>query len=125
MLIRTVLPKYDLAGSLVRPGDIVGRTKFGSIIEHTFLLGFDDEIAHSSGPGDVFRLGHLDEVLKDGGLLRIVDPTSSLLETDLRFAHANRILGVPWWDMNCHQTTEYIAQASRHPLVDVKFTSRQ
>jgi hypothetical protein len=115
MLIRTGLPKYDLAGLLVRPGDIIGRTKFGSIIEHTFLLGFDDEMAHSSGPGDVFRSGHLYEVLKDGGVLRVVDPTNSLRETELRFAHANRIVGVQWWSMNCHQTTDYIVQASRHP----------
>jgi hypothetical protein len=117
MIIMTDLPIYDLAGLLVRPGDIMGRTKFGSIIEHTFMLGFDYEIGHSSGPGDVFRPGHLHEILKDGGVLRVVDPTTSLRETELQFAHANRIVGVRWWDMNCHQTTEYIAQAGRHSLL--------
>jgi hypothetical protein len=114
MIVMTGLPEYRLGGLLVRPGDIVGRKKFGSLIEHTFLLGFDDEIAHSSGPGDFFRLGYIDEVLKEGGMLRVVDPTGSLRETQLRFAHANQIIGVPWWDMNCHQTTSYIAQASRN-----------
>src|ERR1039458_2892360 len=115
MLVMTDLPKYNLAGLLVRPGDIIGRTKFGSMIEPTFLLGFDNEIAHSSGPGDVFRSGHLHEVLKDGGVLRVVDATRSMRETELRFAHANQILGVRWWNMNCHQTTEYIVRASRNP----------
>jgi hypothetical protein len=114
MIVMTDLPQYSLAGLVVRPGDIIGRTKFGSIIEHTFLLGFNDEIAHSSGPGDFFRSGHICEVLRDGGILRVVDPTSSLRETQLRFAHANQIVGVRWWDMNCHHTTDYIARASRN-----------
>jgi hypothetical protein len=115
MIVMTDLPEYNLAGLIVRPGDIVGRTKFGSIFEHRFLLAFDDEIGHSSGPGDVFRSGYLHEVLKDGGVLPVVDPTASLRETGLRLAHANQLLGIRWWDMNCHQTTYYIAQASRHP----------
>ncbi len=114
MILMTSLPEYDLAGLSVRPGDIIGRTKFGSFIEHTFMLGFDDEIVHTSGPGDLFRLGSLEEVLKEGGILRVVDPTRSLQETQLRFAHARQIIGVPWWNMNCHQTTSYIAQAARN-----------
>src|SRR5580704_6914912 len=97
MLVRIALPIYDLFGLAVRPGDILGRTKIRSLIEHTFLLGFDGEIGHSSGPGDVFRPGKLDEVLKDDGIIRVVDATGSLEETYLRFAAANRIIDVPWW----------------------------
>lgn len=117
MIVMTGLPQYNLNGLMVKPGDIIGRTKFGSIIEHTFLLGFDSEVGHSAGPGDVFRSGHLHEVLKDGGILRVVDPTNSLRETELRFAYANQIAGVPWWNMNCHQTTGYIVQATRIALM--------
>jgi len=115
MLVRTDLPKYDLFGLVVRPGDILGRTKPSSLIEHTFLLGFDGEIGHSSGPGDIFRPGCLEEILKDGGLLRVVEPTGSLEETFIRLMHANRLVGVPWWNMNCHQTIDFIARESRKP----------
>ena len=117
MIVLTELPRYELAGLVVRPGDIIGRTKFGSIIEHTFLLRSSNGIAHTAGPGDAFRPGWLDEVLKDGGVLQIVDATGSLRETRLRFAYANQIVGVLWWDMNCRQATNFIAKASRNALV--------
>jgi hypothetical protein len=109
MFVRTGLPTYDIAGLLVRPGDILGRTKPGSIIEHRALIAFDGAIGHSSGPGDVFRPGALQEVLKDGGVIRVVYPTRSLEETEWRFVRANQIIGVPWWTMNCHTTTDFIA----------------
>lgn len=111
-LIRIALPTYNLYGLLVRPRDVLGRLRPLSIVEHTFLLD-DGKIAHTSGPGDVFRSGWLEEVLKDGGKLRVVDPTSSLDETYLRFANANRLLGVDWWDMNCRQTMAFIVSETR------------
>src|SRR6266481_66871 len=99
MYVRTGLPTYDIFGLQVRPGDILGRTKRGSIIEHRALVAFDGEIAHMSGPADVFRPGVLDEILKDGGVIRVVYPTRSLQETEWRFERANRIMGVSWWNM--------------------------
>jgi len=115
MFLMTDLPQHDLYGLIVRPGDILGRTTPAAIFEHRFLLGFDGQIAHSPGPSDVFRSGWLAEVLKDGGVLRIVDPTSSLQETQRRFINANRLIGVSWWSMDCIRTTDFIAIASRDP----------
>jgi len=46
-----------------------------------------------------------------------VDPTGSLKETYTRLMHANRLTGVPWWNVNCHQTTGFIARESRKPWV--------
>jgi hypothetical protein len=51
----------------------------------------------------------LQEILADGGLIRVVHPTYSLHESYRRFARANRVMGVSWWNMNCHQTTDFIA----------------
>src|SRR5260370_2772308 len=115
MFLMTDLPQHDLYGLIVRPGDILGRTTHAAIFEHRFLLGFDGQIAHSPGPSDVFRSGWLAEVLKDGGVLRIVDPTSALQETQRRFINANRLIGVSWWSMDCIRTTDFIAIASRDP----------
>jgi hypothetical protein len=115
MFVMMDLPRYDLFGLVVRPGDVLGRTKPTSIFEHTFLLCFDGEIAHSSGPGDVFRPGRLEEILRDGGVLRVVDPTTSIEETQRRFIHANRLMGVGWWNMNCRQTTTFIVTVARTP----------
>jgi hypothetical protein len=115
MFVQTGLPTYDIAGLLVRPGDILGRTKPGSIIEHRALIAFDGMIGHSSGPGDVFRSGALEEILKDGGVIRVVYPTRSLQETEWRFARANQIMGVSWWQMDCHTTTDFIAGALPDP----------
>ena len=70
MFVMTALPEYDLFGLVVRPGDILARTKPGSVIEHRAMVCFDGEIAHSAGPGDVFRPGQLQEILKDGGPAR-------------------------------------------------------
>lgn len=114
MLIRTGLPAYDIYGLTVRPGDILGRTKMGSIIEHRALICFDGEIGHVSGPSDVFRPGILDEVLNDGGIIRVVYPTRSLEETQWRFDRANQIMGVGWWEMNCHTTTDFIVGRIQH-----------
>jgi hypothetical protein len=113
MLVRTALPEYDLYGLLTRPGDVLGRTKPGSLIEHRWLLCFDWQIAHTAGPGDIFRSGTIDEVLKDGGSLRLVHPTASLDETFARLFHANRLVGINWWNMNCIQTTDFIVREAR------------
>jgi hypothetical protein len=115
MLVMIDLPKYQIAGLTVRPGDILGRRKPGSLIEHRVLVGFNGAIVHSSGPGDVFRPGLLQEVLKDGGVVRVVHRTASLDDTKGRFMRAERIIGIPWWRMNCIQTTDFIVQASRTP----------
>jgi hypothetical protein len=115
MLIRTGLPTYQIAGLQFRPGDIFGRTKPASIIEHRVLIGFDGVIAHSPGPGDVFRPGRLQDILANGGLIRVVHPTGSLEESEWRFARAEQIMGVPWWNLNCHQTTDFIAGLPRNP----------
>jgi len=115
MYIRTGLPTYEIAGLPILPGDVLGRTKPGSLIEHRALIGFDGEVAHVSGPGDVFRLGTLQEILADGGLIRVVHPTDSLQESYRRFARAERIMGVSWWNMNCHQTTDFIAALPLNP----------
>ena len=115
MLVMVDLPRYQIAGLMVRPGDILGRTKPGSLIEHRVLLGFNGAIVHSSGPGDVFRPGLLQEVLKDGGVIRVVHRSASVEDTQRRFMNAERLIGVPWWRMNCIQTTDFIVQASRTP----------
>ncbi len=115
MYIRTGLPTFQIAGLSVRPGDILGRTEPGSIIEHRVLIGFDGVIAHVAGPGDVFRPGRLEDILADGGLMRVVHPTESLQESYRRFARAEQIMDVSWWDMNCHQTTDFIAGLPRNP----------
>jgi hypothetical protein len=65
-------------------------------------------VFHSPEPGDLFRIGTLREVLVPGGQLRIVHPTRSMEETYLRLARAQQILGMPWWNMDCHQTTDFI-----------------
>ena len=114
MYIRTGLPTYQIAGLPVRPGDVLGRTKPSALIERRVLVGFDGAIAHVPGPGDVFRPGWLQDILADGGLIRIVYPTDSLQESLQRFARAEQIMGVSWWNMNCHQTTDFIA-VSRNP----------
>jgi len=109
MIVRTSLPTYQLSnGFTCRPGDILGRTKFGSLIEHRFLVGFDAEIAHSPGPSEAFRTGTLQEVLQDGGLLRMLNPSPSLEETYRRFERANMLMGVSWWNMTCHATVDFI-----------------
>ena len=114
MVMRTALPTYDFAGLVARPGDIVGRVSRGSIlgIGHRALMGFDGAIAHSAGPGDYFRIGSIREILDDTELVSIIHPTRSLEETYARFARANQLIGTSWWDMNCIQTTDYIAGIS-------------
>jgi len=103
------LPTYRIAGLLVRPGDILGRKNPGSAIWHHALLGFCNTIAHSPGPGDVFRFGVLQEILTPGARLRVVSPTTSTAETRRRIVRAGRLLGVSWWHMNCWQTATFIA----------------
>ena len=115
MYILTGLPTYHIAGLPVRPGDVLGRTKPGALIEHRVLVGFNGEIAHVPGPGGVFRPGRLEDILADGGLIRIVHPTDSLQESYRRFARAGNIMGVSWWNMNCHQTTDFIAALPLNP----------
>jgi len=115
MITQIGLPTFQLAGVPIRPGDILGRTKPGSLIEHRALIGFDGEIAHVPGPEDVFRFGTLQEIIADGGLIRVVHPTHSIQETYRRFARAERIIGVSWWNMNCHQTTDFIAGLPLNP----------
>jgi hypothetical protein len=115
MFALTDSPRYEIGGLIAQPGDILGRTKFGSFIEHRVLLGFDGEIVHTTGPGDVFHPDWLDEILKDGGFVRVVYPTVSPEERQRRFIYAERLLGVPWWNMNCHQTTNLIVWASKNP----------
>jgi len=115
MFVRTGLPTYQIAGLQFRPGDIFGRTKPGSLIEHRVLIGFDGAIAHSPGPGDVFRRGWLQDILADGGRIRVVNPTRSLQESELRFARADQIMSVSWWQMNCHATTDFIAGFPPNP----------
>jgi hypothetical protein len=63
----------------------------------------------------VFRPGRLEDILADGGLIRIVHPTDSLQESYRRFARAGNIMGVSWWNMNCHQTTDFIAALPLNP----------
>ena len=104
-----LLPQYEIVnGFRITAGDILGRTKPNSLIEHRVLVSFEGMVFHSPEPGDVFRGGTLDEVLAPGGQLRIVHPTHSMEETFLRLTRAQQILGVPWWNMNCHQTTDFI-----------------
>jgi hypothetical protein len=104
-----ILPQYAIvSGFAITTGDILGRTKPNSIIEHRVLVSFNGLVFHSPEPGDVFRMGTLEEVLAPGGQLRIVHPTRSMEETFRRLARAKQILGVPWWNMNCHQTTDFI-----------------
>jgi hypothetical protein len=115
MYIRTSLPTYDIAGLWVRPGDIFGRTKPGSIIEHRVLIGFDGAIAHVPGPGDVFRPARLQEILTPGARIRVVNATRSPEESELRFERANKLMGVSWWDMNCHRSMDLIAGLPQNP----------
>src|ERR1035441_4725925 len=103
------LPIYDIFGLLVRPVEAFGRTNPGSPIEHRVLIGFDGAIAHVPGPADVFRPGRLQDILTPGARIRIVNPTRSLEETDFRFSRANQLMGVPWWNMDCHRTADFIA----------------
>jgi hypothetical protein len=107
-IVMVGLPTFQVAGLSVRPGDVLGRTKPGSIIEHRFLCGFDGAIYHVPEPGKVFCCGWLSDTLSDGDSVRIVCPTDSLQETQRRIARAKQLMGVPWWDMNCQQTTDYI-----------------
>ena len=110
MLVWKELPTYTLSnGFSWRPGDILGRRKFTSPIEHRFLAGFDGEIAHTPGPSEVFQLSTIDQVLKDGGFLRVINPSPSLAETHRRFSRAEMIMGVSWWNMTCHATVDFIA----------------
>lgn len=104
----SILPTDNIAGLIVRPGDILGRTKPGSPFEHTFMLGYDRTIMHSPGPGDVFRADWLQTVLNPGSRIRIVNQSPSIQETQRRFARAEWIVGTPWWNMYCHQTTDFI-----------------
>jgi hypothetical protein len=104
-----LLPTQEIvAGFVVKPGEILGQTKPGSVIEHRLLIGYHGIVFHSPGPGDVFRRSTLQEVLAPGGQIRIVHTTSSLQETQQRLARAELIMGVPWWNMNCHQTTDFV-----------------
>src|ERR1035441_10912361 len=109
MIVLTGLPTCTLSnGFTYRPGDILGRTKFGSIIEHRFLVGFDEQIAHVPSASDVFQLGTLQDVLAEGGILRVINPSPSLQETYRRFSRAEMIIGVSWWNMTCHATADFI-----------------
>jgi hypothetical protein len=89
-----------------------------SIIEHRALIGFDGEIGHSSRLNDVFRPGAIEEILNDGGIIRVVYPTRSLQETEWRFSRANQIMGVSWWKMNCHTTTDFIVGRIPHVWIN-------
>jgi hypothetical protein len=103
------LPTYSLSnGFTYRPGDILGRTNFNSIIEHRFLVGFDGEVAHSPGPGQVFQIGTLQDVLVEGGILRVIHRSPSLQETNRRFDRAQMLMGVSWWNLTCHATVNFI-----------------
>jgi hypothetical protein len=103
------LPEYGIVeGFAVKPGDILGRTQRGSLIEHRALIGFDGVVYHSPVPGDVFRAGWLSDVIAPGDRIRVVHPTKSWEETERRINRAMQILDVPWWNMNCHQTTDFI-----------------
>ena len=107
MIVLTGLPTHRLSnGFAYRPGDILGRTKPGNLIEHRFLVCFGGEIAHSPGPGDVFQLGTMQAVLAAGGVLRAINRSPSLQESYRRFDRANMIMGVSWWNMTCHATVD-------------------
>jgi hypothetical protein len=109
MIVLTGLPTHRLSnGFAYRPGDILGRTKPGNLIEHRFLVCFGGEIAHSPGPGDVFQLGTMQAILAAGGVLRAINRSPSLQETYRRFDRANMIMGVSWWNMTCHATVDFI-----------------
>jgi hypothetical protein len=109
MIVLTGLPTCRLSnGFTYRPGDILGRTKFGSPFEHRFLVCFDGVVAHSPGPGQVFQLGTLQEVLANGGVLRVIHRSPSLEETYRRLNRANRLMGVSWWNMTCHASVDFI-----------------
>ena len=103
------LPKYEIIdGFTIKPGEVLGRTKPGALFEHRALVSFNGAVFHSPAPGDVFRPGSLQEVLAPGGRIRIVYPSNSWEETARRIARAEQILGMPWWNMNCHQTTDFV-----------------
>jgi hypothetical protein len=103
------LPQYEIAdGFSLTVGDVLGRKRPDSLFEHQVLVAFNGAVLHSPGPGEVFRWGTLDEVLEPGGRLRIVYPTRSGDETFRRLARAQQILGVPWWNMHCQQTMEFV-----------------
>lgn len=107
-------PRYNLFEDFtVGLGDIVGRTLPGSFIEHTFIIDYLG-IIHSAGPGAVFERDRLQKVLVPGSRMRIINPSHSWEETRRRLARAEQIIGVPWWNMNCHQTMEFIVGA-RNP----------
>ena len=110
MIVPRFVP-YNLYGLEVWPGDVLGRIKPGSLVEHEFLVAFYGNIAHSPGPFEFFRSGTLDEVLKDGGKLRVTRPTTSLEESLFRFDRASEIVGVSWWQMNCHQSMAHVVGA--------------
>jgi|ERR1035441_3580620 hypothetical protein len=118
MIVLSGLQVYTLSnGFTYSPGDILGRTKFGSIVEHRFLAGFDGKIAHVPGPGHVFELGTLEDVLIEGGLLRVVSSSPSLAETYRRLNRAGRLMGISWWNMTCHATMEFVA--CPQPIADL------
>jgi len=107
--------KYQIAGLTAAYGDILERQNPGSLIGHRFLLGYDGAIAHVPSMSDVFRYDRLEDVLTPGAQLRIIYPSRSREESELRFARANQIMGVAWWDMNCHQTMDFVAGLPQNP----------
>jgi hypothetical protein len=47
-------------------------------------------------------------VLAEGSLVRVIHPSPSLEETERRLDRADTLMGVSWWNMNCHATVNYI-----------------
>jgi hypothetical protein len=47
-------------------------------------------------------------VLSSGGWLREVYPGVSEEDAQRRFNQADQIMGISWWQMNCHQTMDFI-----------------
>lgn len=102
------LPVYRSGALILRPGDVAVRQLSGSFIPHSFLVDFDGWGRESPGPTGVFQFERLENILVPGSLVRVVYPTRSWEETNQRRQRADQIMGVSWWKMTCHDTTDFI-----------------
>jgi len=110
------LPAYRIGTLTLRPGDVCTRQLRGSLVIHSFFVDFDGWGRHSPGPGEKFGFERLENILPPGSLVRAVYPTRSWEETNQRREPADRIMGVPWWNMICYDTTDFIV-GIRKPLM--------
>ena len=92
------------------PGDAVRRWNHDVGVAHDFLVGVGDQAFHSPGPGNVFQMATVADVLANARWVEVVDAAPSPQAAWARIKTAIGLIGTPWTfgDANCQDTISYI-----------------